>query len=390
MKINKIVIVGIYQMYINSLHIEKYQILEDLKMEFQIPKDNKNVVNIIAGVNGSGKTTLLKWILTKLQAEGRKLLGSLTRDNDIHVTQQNWTETSNRYIKSLTEDNKYIGGIHSSPRVIYIPSNMTFNYQAKSVLDTNYRFANIVDTNSLLGNAEFFIKEYVISRERSSSKANPKDRTKDAIDSFNAIFEESELITRLVNLDIHNSNKPIFQTLNGDKITIDKLSSGEQQLYARVVSLMILNPHNSVVLIDEPEIALHPKWQIEIMKIYANIGENNQFIVATHSPYIITSVPNENINFLVRKEGKIIAISDIVAYGRDIGWVLKEMGVPNTRIVEVENKFKTCSTLLDNEKYDKAEKCIDDLEDIIGENDSEILTLRNNLAFERMNFEEDN
>jgi len=70
--------------------------------------------------------------------------------------------------------------------------------------------------------------------------------------------------------------------------------------------------YNSVILIDEPEIALHPKWQSQIMDIYANIGVNNQFIVTTHSPYIIGSVPNRNINFLIRENNKIVAVNNIV------------------------------------------------------------------------------
>jgi len=83
--------------------------------------------------------------------------------------------------------------------------------------------------------------------------------------------------------------------------------------------------------------------------------------------------------------------NNIVAYGRDIAWVLKEMGVPDVRIVDkVEEIFKSCNDLLDKEEYDKAEQCIDELENIIGENDSKILTLRNSLAFERIDFEEDN
>jgi predicted ATP-binding protein involved in virulence len=191
------------------------------------------------------------------------------------------------------------------------------------------------------------------------------------------------LITKLVDLDIYNSNKPIFETFNGDKITIDKLSSGEQQLYARVVALMILNPHNCVILIDEPEIALHPKWQIEIMNIYANIGENNQFIVTTHSPYIISSVPNKNINFLIKEDNKIVAVNDIVAYGRDIEWVLNEMGVSTTRLPTISKKIKECQELLNDDKYDEAEICIDHLEKVIGENDSEIMAMRNSLEFWR-------
>lgn len=288
-------------MHINSVDIKKYQILEDLHIEFQIPKDGENIVNIIAGVNGSGKTTLLKWILKKLTfGHGN---GFIIRNG------QKIDEASSiqQYRRKLINENKYLNGIHSSPRVIFIPSNMTFDYRTQTNLNTEYKFENEIEPNSLLGNAEFFIKEYIITKERLSSKSDPKERTKDAIDSFNAIFSESDLITKLVNLNVHDSNKPIFETLNGDTITIDKLSSGEQQLYARVVALMILNPHNSIVLIDEPEIALHPKWQIEIMKIYENIGKGNQFIVATHSPFIISQTPYKNLTFLVKENEKIVA-----------------------------------------------------------------------------------
>ncbi|MCD4757233.1 MAG: AAA family ATPase [Arcobacteraceae bacterium] len=297
-------------MYVNSLEITKYQILEDLKIEFQIPKDNKNVVNIIAGVNGSGKTTLLNWILNRFTDSD--LNGKMIRDDNINLVDN--TENHGAWLKNIVyfkdavkNNNKYENGIHSSPRVIFMPSNMTFNYQAKSSIDNSYKFTNIINQSDIIGNAEFFIKDYVIKEERLSSKSSPQERTKDAIDKFNSIFKDSEFITKLIDLDIHNQNRPIFETINGDKVTIDNLSSGEQQLYARVVALMILNPYNSVILIDEPEIALHPKWQIEIMKIYSNIGQNNQFIVTTHSPFIISQTPYKNLIFLVKENEKIIA-----------------------------------------------------------------------------------
>jgi predicted ATP-binding protein involved in virulence len=325
----------------------------------------------------------LNYILKKLSSNGRVIKGNIIRDNNIIIHQSNWLNSISNYIKKSTEENEYLNGIHSSPRVIFIPSNMTFSYQSKSMLDTTYRFQNIIDTQSLLGNAEFFIKEYVISKERSSLKSNPKERTKDAIDSFNDIFKDSNLITKLIDLDSFNNNRPVFKTLTKEEITIDKLSSGEQQLYARVVALMILNPHNSVILIDEPEIALHPKWQSQIMDIYANIGKNNQFIVATHSPYIIGSVPNKNINFLIKENNKIVAINNIIAYGRDIEWILEQMGIENSRVSDIAKKIEESQKLLDREKYDEAEKLLDTLETIIGSNDSEILAMRNDIAFWR-------
>ena len=341
-------------MYINSLHIEKYKIFEDLKIDFQIPKDNQNIINIIAGVNGSGKTTLLDYILEQLKDRSKKLEGSITINGDTIINQNNWNNYF-RYIGNLEEINKYQNGIHSSPRVISIPSNMTFNYRSENILDNSYKFQNIIDTNKLLGNAELFIKNYIIDKERHSTKSNPQERTKDAIDSFNMIFKNSELITKLINLDNFNNNRPIFETLNGDKVTIDTLSSGEQQLYARVVSLMILNPHNSIILIDEPEIALHPKWQIEIMKIYSNIGENNQFIVTTHSPFIISQTYYLNLIFLIKDNNKIVAKqfnkSDTPPH-RDINTLLKTIMGANYMPYELEKLQTQYRELFDNNKED--------------------------------------
>lgn len=103
-------------------------------------------------------------------------------------------------------------------------------------------------------------------------------------------------------LDVHQFNKPIFINGRSKHITINELSDGEKQLYGRVVSLMILNPENSIILIDEPEIALHPSWQQKIMDIYSKIGKNNQIIAVTHSPHILAMTPIENMIFLTKVE----------------------------------------------------------------------------------------
>jgi len=346
-------------MYVNSLEITKYQVLENLKIEFQIPKDNKNVVNIIAGVNGSGKTTLLNWILNRFVSND--LNGKMIRDDNKNLVDNTlnhdmWLRNIVYFERDLTDNNKYENGIHSSPRVIFMPSNMTFNYQVKSSIDTSYKFTNIINQSDIIGNAEFFIKDYVIKEERLSSKSIPKERTKDAIDKFNAIFKDSEFVTKLIDLDIHNQNRPVFETINGDRVTIDNLSSGEQQLYARVVALMILNPYNSVILIDEPEIALHPKWQIEIMKIYSNIGENNQFIVTTHSPFIISQTPYKNITFLVKENEKIVAKQfKEPPLDRDLNTIVKTIMGADYLPKELEELHKQYRKLFEENKLESQE-----------------------------------
>lgn len=372
-------------MYINSLEIEKYQIFENLKMEFQIPQNGKSVVNIIAGVNGSGKTTLLNWILKRFTSND--LNGKMIRDDNINlvdnsVDHQEWLKNIVYFKEDVVKNNKYENGIHSSPRVIFMPSNMTFNYQPKNALDTSYKFENIINPNYIIGNAELYIKEFVIKEERSSKESDPEKRTKVAIDKFNSIFKESEFVTKLVDLDIHKQNRPVFETINGDRVTIDCLSSGEQQLYARVVSLMILNPHNSVILIDEPEIALHPKWQIEIIKIYENIGENNQFIVTTHSPFIISQTPYQNLIFLVKEDGKIVEKQfSEPPLDRDLNTVVKTIMGADYLPKELEQLHKEYRKLFDEDKLDTPEA--KELEKKILEYESSNSSFFQNLEFDK-------
>ena len=369
------------RMYINSIEIEKYQILEDLEIKFQIPKGGKNIVNIIAGVNGSGKTTLLKWILGRSYKHFTNFNGVMIIDDKIIFNDDNKSNVVFSYHNDADKNNKYANGVHSSPRIIFIPSNMTFNYQVQNKLDTEYKFQNIINNNSILGNAEFFIKDYIIKEERLSKKSDPDERTKDAIDKFNDIFKNSDLITKLVNLDIHNQNRPIFKTINGDDVTIDNLSSGEQQLYARVVSLMILNPHNSIILIDEPEIALHPKWQIDIMKIYESIGKNNQFIVTTHSPFIIAQTPYKNLTFLMKENERIVTKQfNEAPLDVDINTIVKTvMGAEYIplNIQELHNNYRT---FLDNNQLDSPEA--KDLKDEILKYESP-----NSSFFQQINFD---
>lgn len=82
-----------------------------------------------------------------------------------------------------------------------------------------------------------------------------------------------------------------FQFITNDKIVIEpwELSSGEQHLILLSYFLIFLLKPNSLILIDEPEISLHLKWQRtfidDILKLSKHL--NPKFIIATHSPAII-------------------------------------------------------------------------------------------------------
>ncbi len=82
-----------------------------------------------------------------------------------------------------------------------------------------------------------------------------------------------------------------FQFITNDNVIIEpwELSSGEQHLILLSYFLIFLLKPNSLILIDEPEISLHLKWQRtfidDILKLSKHL--NPRFIIATHSPAIV-------------------------------------------------------------------------------------------------------
>lgn len=78
------------------------------------------------------------------------------------------------------------------------------------------------------------------------------------------------------------------------KTTIDlsEASSGEQQIISSVFGILSVIESNSLLLIDEPEISLHPKWQLQFLGLLENVligYDGCHVIVSTHSPLIVQS-----------------------------------------------------------------------------------------------------
>jgi predicted ATP-binding protein involved in virulence len=76
-------------------------------------------------------------------------------------------------------------------------------------------------------------------------------------------------------------------------------------------------------LLDEPDITLHPQWQKkyihQLIYTFKNIGKKIHFIVTSHSPFILSDLPKENVIFL--KDGKQVDV-DINTFGANIHTLL--------------------------------------------------------------------
>jgi len=103
------------------------------------------------------------------------------------------------------------------------------------------------------------------------------------------------------------SNKKVLFKKDNQEVEISALSSGEKQIVFRG-AFLLQNQQSSkgcCILIDEPEISLHPIWQGKIFDYYRNlfIDENevqtSQIFIATHSQYVLKSALDNSSNTLI-------------------------------------------------------------------------------------------
>ena len=71
----------------------------------------------------------------------------------------------------------------------------------------------------------------------------------------------------------------------------DGLSSGEQMLLLFLIRMATEHMHQSVVLVDEVELHQHPVWQRKLLHTLGLMGDGNQVIATTHSPYLREVAP---------------------------------------------------------------------------------------------------
>ena len=156
------------------------------------------------------------------------------------------------------------------------------------------------------------------------------------------------------------------------------MSTGEKTLIFKILKLYLLQAKDKVILIDEPELSLHPSWQNKVINVYEKFAKinNNQIIIATHSPHILASVNNKYIRVLKKDEdGNIVAIKEnIYANGRDMNSVLFDvMGEVTYRPKEFSNMIDEMYELIDENDYHKAVVIFKKLKNNYGENDTTII-----------------
>lgn len=161
-------------------------------------------------------------------------------------------------------------------------------------------------------------------------------------------------------------------------INSSSLSEGEKQFITLLGLSEFFGYKETLYLLDEPDAFLHPNWQANLNSDLINLNNKQQFIVTTHSPNVIQTVRKDNIFIL--KKGKVV--NTPYTLGRDINSILLDIMDTHIRPETFIHEIKNVYTLIDREEFEKAEESIDELAKVMGENDIEILRMRNILLLE--------
>lgn len=162
-------------------------------------------------------------------------------------------------------------------------------------------------------------------------------------------------------VNIGNANEPIL---------LDLVSQGYNSVFSFIGNilqrLVEVTPKGSdykqtsaIVLIDEIDTYLHPQWQYTILDYLVESLPNVQFIVTTHSPYVVGSIPNDKIKiYICEKEGfdaKVEAFEPIHVYGSKLDLLNELVFKTPSRIKKVAPLVSQMRTSIQQSDFDAFE-----------------------------------
>ncbi|WP_235901680.1 AAA family ATPase [Ochrobactrum quorumnocens] len=118
---------------------------------------------------------------------------------------------------------------------------------------------------------------------------------------------------RLDCIDPNTNSYTLILKKQGIEFQLAHASSGERELLTFLLSIYVLNIRDALVVVDEPELHLHPRWQKSLYKLFERLAADtgNQFLLATHSPTFIspTSIRYVSRVYSEHQKSRIIDIN---------------------------------------------------------------------------------
>ena len=402
-------------MQIKNIHLVNYRGMEDVTVDFEPG------VNLIIGNNGAGKSSLLNGLAVTLA----HLLIDIGRGGAKSIVEQDIRVVSHR-VGDITEsmeqflpvtvgctldfcNTKYIYNQIREINGSFVDNFSAANKMKELVNDKNSSLPLLIYQSARRG---FFdmTRETTLPKGKIERQQGYKDCLKDQsnfetiqdwcanmdyaeykfkhevteyrlfkmiVSQFIKELEESDAAPQV---DYSPTLSRLVYSEGKDGHLIHNLSAGYQSVLCLIMELAyrtaLLNPNlndlkslEGVVLIDEIDIHLHPRWQWKIIGALRTTFPNVQFIIATHSPIVISSANDAKL-ILMESPNKIKYLPD--AYGYNIDDVLELTQGSVNMPQEVKEWRREIEQALDDNDLRKAEDIVRTAEDKLGKYSSAV------------------
>lgn len=420
-------------MYLKQIHLKNITCFGEITLDFfQEDKPCKWIV--LLGENGTGKSTLLQMIALSLLGrdfaqenvmsyEWKKFLGKsspkgkviatiFTTASDTKRNKQSDKEVQSMYQTALEFNETVRTGLQQDLSNSFKEDFDVLNQTIYSELLTGGWFAcgygtwrgavqQITSTREITAKFSRKSSRFVTMFDEGSALSSVndwlveldyrrlKERDNDsAVKSFNLAVETLERVLNGIKFEKITSESKVLFNDNGNLVTFDQLSEGYRSTLTWVGDLIrrlidafprLKNPllAQGVILVDEIDIHLHPKWQMNIVDQIRELFPNLQFIVSSHSPFVVQDMKPNNKIIVLEKNNGIVNAHDENGFVKN--WRVDQIltsdlfKLSNTRDID-KNKKADYKRLLElqaaNELSDKDKRKLNSIEKWIDKNQS--------------------
>lgn len=345
-------------MFIKSIQIKNFKLFSPDEFfeisDLNIPdgQNNGSGITIFVGENGCGKSTLLdalampyvsyktdsfslgdinnpekkveiniftnafytyKGTMPKVEYKGKgfSFLGGV-RSKGTSGYLASMVVTDQKYIKAdgetkpldnapdlrLSVNNPWSGSRFSEIEYLILDKNRTFQTRKGTYNDT--RFDRIMEDL----NYQYIQKENnPFNCNESIKEVKNLDNKGVIVGIADAISKFSEISGNTLKLKLIDNWKPFTNAFFGTEkenlqsIPLNQLGSGYEMIFSLIYSYYLAKRGNKklIVLIDEPELHLHPRLQFDFIELLLEFSKDSQIILTTHSPLFIKQAMNNNI-----------------------------------------------------------------------------------------------
>lgn len=389
-------------MLLKEVAIENFRIIDRCKFEF----DSK--FNLIIGNNGTGKTALLEAISVGLggflagmndiktihfSKDDVRRIGTLIgegsynikyftptsvecviegkKNNIIHWTRTKSSVKSSRtttpknisyYANDLVNDNESILPIicYQSAGRMWSQKRDKWQDVFKGDYSRSVGYTDCLATESNIKLLTNWCKKMEEISWKQDRKIAEYEEVKKAIGRFMAILEKHDVNSTIF---YDKRTMELVYSSEGEMIPVRLMSTGYRSLIGMIADIAyrmaVLNPNlkdqiiektDGIILIDEIDLHIHPKWQWSIVDALMRTFPSIQFIATTHSPIIIASCRDKNIISLFDADSSTSAIevgsnTNKSPYGWQVNDVLKKFMNVDERQPEIKGKLKKIKEL---------------------------------------------